>query len=114
MLSLLPVKKLSMQITWSPRRTRYSQRWLPTKPAPPGRVGGKQGSMGALDDAISLQGIRTRHQDPVPLDTRLCLDDCGLLHQTKLLGARRHSACMEQGASLPPQSARHNHRAHLL
>ncbi len=59
MLSLLPVKKLSTQmtyngdsagdsrnrwarkqedtggLTWSPLLTRYSHRWLPTNPAPP-------------------------------------------------------------------------------
>lgn len=35
MFSFLPVKKLSRQMTSSPRSTRRSQRWLPRKPAPP-------------------------------------------------------------------------------
>src|ERR1700730_16554283 len=35
-LSRLPVKKLSRHSTLSPRPINRSQRWLPTKPAPPG------------------------------------------------------------------------------
>src|SRR4030065_28180 len=35
MLSLLPLKKLSMQTTSFPPPRRCSQRWLPRKPAPP-------------------------------------------------------------------------------
>src|SRR3954469_23532398 len=35
MLILVPVKKLSAQMTWWPWPTRRSQRWLPRNPAPP-------------------------------------------------------------------------------